>query len=112
MGPYLVINGENCQHFLKLGFSFEIINKKHKKKKWFFVALTLAKNSQFCFGNCENEFLPIRNENFAFPKLKPIKILSVASSFIGFNKGNFRKYAKFEFLKLAKTSFQSCQNID
>ena len=68
MGPYLVINGaSNCQHFLKLGFSFETINKKHNKyKKCFFVAFTLAKNSQFCFGNCENEFLPIRNENFAF----------------------------------------------
>ena len=33
MGPYLVINGaSNCQHFLKLGFSFETINTQKNTK--------------------------------------------------------------------------------
>ena len=40
--------------------------------KWYFITFTGATTSRFSCGNSENEFLPIINEYFAFPELKPV----------------------------------------
>ena len=41
-------------------------------EEWYFVTFTGATTSRFSCGNSENEFLPIINEYFAFPELKPV----------------------------------------
>ena len=46
--------------------------KKDDVKYWYFITFTGATTSRFSCGNSENEFLPIINEYFAFPELKPV----------------------------------------
>ena len=63
-GDYVVFSGLINQVVLHTA--------REKVLKWYFVTFTGATTSRFSCGNSENEFLPIINEYFAFPELKPV----------------------------------------